>query len=92
MSNGLARAHALLDRLTGGRIELAIGAGAFWDGIEAMGGRRLTAGRSVDALGEAIEVIRQVWDADRPGPRLASRGGRRQTRPGTGERAGRRRQ
>ncbi|GID91436.1 LLM class flavin-dependent oxidoreductase [Amorphoplanes digitatis] len=64
----LARAHASLDRLTGGRIELAIGAGAFWDGIEAMGGRRLTAGRSVDALGEAIEVIRQVWDADRPGP------------------------
>nr|BFE74132.1 hypothetical protein GCM10020092_074330 [Actinoplanes digitatis] len=35
----LARAHASLDRLTGGRIELAIGAGAFWDGIEAMGGR-----------------------------------------------------
>ncbi|MEU4219376.1 LLM class flavin-dependent oxidoreductase [Actinoplanes sp. NPDC026623] len=64
----LARSHACLDRLTGGRIELAIGAGAFWDGIEAMGGRRLTAGQSVDALGEAIEVIRQVWDADEAGP------------------------
>ncbi|MDI6104040.1 LLM class flavin-dependent oxidoreductase [Actinoplanes sp. NEAU-A12] len=64
----LARSHASLDRLTGGRIELGLGAGAFWDGIEAMGARRLTAGQSVDALGEAIEVIRAVWAAGEPGP------------------------
>ncbi|MFI5938407.1 LLM class flavin-dependent oxidoreductase [Actinoplanes sp. NPDC051494] len=64
----LARAHASLDRLTGGRIELALGAGAFWDGIEAMGGRRLTPGQSVVALGEAIGVIREVWAGRGPGP------------------------
>ncbi|MGX6603531.1 LLM class flavin-dependent oxidoreductase [Micromonosporaceae bacterium Da 78-11] len=64
----LARSHASLDRLTGGRVELGIGAGGFWDAIEAMGTRRLTAGQSVDALGEAIEVIRQVWDAEQAGP------------------------
>jgi alkanesulfonate monooxygenase SsuD/methylene tetrahydromethanopterin reductase-like flavin-dependent oxidoreductase (luciferase family) len=64
----LARSHASLDRLTSGRIELGLGAGAFWDGIEAMGARRLTAGQSVAALGEAIKVIRAVWDADRTGP------------------------
>ena len=35
---------------SGGRVELGLGAGAFWDGIEAMGGERLTPGESVDAL------------------------------------------
>ncbi|GAA4977108.1 LLM class flavin-dependent oxidoreductase [Actinoplanes utahensis] len=69
----LARSHAALDRLTGGRIEMGLGAGAFWDGIEAMGARRLSAGQSVDALGEAIAVIRAVWDATATGP-VAVRG------------------
>ncbi|MEV0895977.1 LLM class flavin-dependent oxidoreductase [Actinoplanes sp. NPDC049802] len=63
----LARSHAALDRLTGGRVELGLGAGAFWDGIEGMGQRRLTPGQAVDALDEAIQVIRAVWDAGRPG-------------------------
>ena len=58
----VARAAASLDLLSGGRVELALGAGAFWDAIEAMGGRRLPPGQSVDALSEAIEIIRGVWD------------------------------
>lgn len=59
----LARAAASLDLLSSGRLDLALGAGAFWDAIEAMGGRRLTPGESVNALSEAIDVMRGVLDA-----------------------------
>jgi alkanesulfonate monooxygenase SsuD/methylene tetrahydromethanopterin reductase-like flavin-dependent oxidoreductase (luciferase family) len=63
----LARSAASLDLLSGGRVELGLGAGGFWDAIEAVGGRRLTPGQSVDALAEAIEIIRAVWAADERG-------------------------
>ncbi|CAN5207465.1 hypothetical protein BH09ACT3_BH09ACT3_10620 [soil metagenome] len=64
----LARSVASLDLLSGGRIELGLGAGGFWDAIEAMGGPRRTPGEGVDALSEAIEVIRGIWDADERSP------------------------
>ncbi|HEX9066531.1 MAG TPA: LLM class flavin-dependent oxidoreductase [Streptosporangiaceae bacterium] len=63
----LARSVASLDLLTGGRVELGLGAGGFWDAIEAAGGRRLAPAAAVDALGEAITIIRQVWAADQRG-------------------------
>jgi alkanesulfonate monooxygenase SsuD/methylene tetrahydromethanopterin reductase-like flavin-dependent oxidoreductase (luciferase family) len=63
----VARAAASLDLLSEGRFELGLGAGAFWDGIEAMGGPRRTPGQSVDALSEAIDVIRGIWDTSQRG-------------------------
>jgi alkanesulfonate monooxygenase SsuD/methylene tetrahydromethanopterin reductase-like flavin-dependent oxidoreductase (luciferase family) len=60
----LAKAAASLDLLTGGRVELGLGAGAFWDEIASMGGPSRTKGEAVDALTEAIEVIRAVWSGE----------------------------
>jgi alkanesulfonate monooxygenase SsuD/methylene tetrahydromethanopterin reductase-like flavin-dependent oxidoreductase (luciferase family) len=58
----LAKSVASLDLLSGGRVDLGLGAGAFWDAIEAMGGNRLAPGEAVAALSEAIDVIRALWD------------------------------
>ncbi|HEY0247990.1 MAG TPA: LLM class flavin-dependent oxidoreductase [Gryllotalpicola sp.] len=59
----LARAAASLDLLSGGRFELGLGAGGFWDAIRAMGGPGWTPGQGVDALSQGIDVIRGIWDA-----------------------------
>jgi len=59
----LARSVASLDVLSGGRVELGLGSGAFWKQIAALGGPSMTPGQGVDALSEAIDVIRAVWDA-----------------------------
>lgn len=61
----MAKAAASIDLLSGGRFELGLGAGGFWDAIEAYGGPRRTPSASLAALAEAIEVIRKVWSGDR---------------------------
>lgn len=63
----LGRSAASLDILSHGRFELGIGAGAFWDAIAAMGGTRLSPREAVDALEEAIALLRQMWAPDQRG-------------------------
>ena len=60
----LAKHVATLDVLSGGRAELGLGAGAFWDPIVAAGGPRRSPGEAVEALVEAIRVIRGIWGQD----------------------------
>jgi alkanesulfonate monooxygenase SsuD/methylene tetrahydromethanopterin reductase-like flavin-dependent oxidoreductase (luciferase family) len=61
----LAKTAATLDVLSGGRFELGLGAGSFWDAIEGYGGTRRSPGESLDQLAEGIEVIRRIWSGER---------------------------
>jgi alkanesulfonate monooxygenase SsuD/methylene tetrahydromethanopterin reductase-like flavin-dependent oxidoreductase (luciferase family) len=61
----MAKAAATIDVLSGGRFELGLGAGGFWDAIEAYGGPRRSPGGALEAIAEAVEVIRKVWSGDR---------------------------
>ncbi|MFG1912401.1 LLM class flavin-dependent oxidoreductase [Kribbella sp. NPDC048928] len=69
----LARSVATLDLITGGRVELGLGAGGFLDAVAANAGPRLTTGQSITALEEAIAIMREVWTPGAGGIRLSGK-------------------
>lgn len=61
----LAKAAASLDILSDGRVELGLGSGAFFDAVVSLGGERRSPGEAIEALEEAIAVIRALWTPGR---------------------------
>ncbi|MDX6582717.1 MAG: hypothetical protein QOI10_1901 [Solirubrobacterales bacterium] len=56
-----AKAAATLDLLSGGRFEAGLGGGGYLDAAHAMGASALTPGQGIQALEEAIPILRDSW-------------------------------
>ncbi|MEU4573461.1 LLM class flavin-dependent oxidoreductase [Nonomuraea sp. NPDC023979] len=67
----LARTAATLNVLSGGRFELGLGSGGYWDAITTMGVPRRSPGEALAALEEAVTIMRGLWT---PGQRVAFAG------------------
>ena len=61
----MAKQAASLDVLSGGRFELGLGAGAFWEAIAAMGGPVRSGREALESLEESMHIIRAFWSGER---------------------------
>ena len=77
----IAKAAVSMDVMSGGRFELGLGAGNFWDAVEGMGRARRTNREAFEALEEAIAIIRAALDV---GPGTARRARSRAAVPDPG--------
>ncbi|HYB69747.1 MAG TPA: LLM class flavin-dependent oxidoreductase [Candidatus Bathyarchaeia archaeon] len=62
----LAKMAATLDVISGGRLDLGLGAGWFEEEYRAYGIPFPRIGERIDQLGEGVEIIRRMWSEPRP--------------------------
>lgn len=62
----LAKMAATLDVISGGRLDLGLGAGWFEQEYRAYGIPFPRIGERIDQLGEGVEIIRRMWTEPRP--------------------------
>ena len=63
----LAKQAASLDVLSGGRFELGVGSGGFSKASQAMGAPAREGRAALDALAEAIDIMRRFWETPERG-------------------------